>query len=127
MAALKVTGFLLGGLGLALFVGGLLWALLAPPAGVCNGGITCEREHFQALLGYVQIVWFAGLLLVLGGAACLYLDWRREKSNPTPVRKPPVRPSPPNAPRAVYRAPVDARPPPRTPPSTPARPPAKGK
>jgi hypothetical protein len=111
MVSLRGAAFVLGAVGLTLFLAGAMWALLAPPDSTCTDptlkGIACERHNYGILLTRVMYVVFAGLILEASAVVMLMLHLSR---GGTPPRSQPPRP-PQGPPRNRYlTAPVQQRP-----------------
>lgn len=99
MVSLRSLAFVLGALGLALFLAGILWALMTPPDPACNGVKACERDSYGALLTNVMYVVGGGLLLEAGAVVMLLLHLSRGRAPPRQARPPPMPPRSPESPR----------------------------
>ena len=99
MAWFRGVGFILGGLGLFLFVGAFAYAFLSPPDSDCAGNLVCEKEAYGRLVGRIVFIWGSGLVLLAAGVVMLFLHLRA------------ARQAPPVTARRVAAAPSGPRPP----------------
>lgn len=102
MVSMRGAAFAAGAAGLALFLGGILWATLAGPDASCPhelglSKLACEQRNYGNLLTWVMVVVGAGLVLEAAAVAMLVLHLqRRAPAPPARAGRPPAaRPPPP--------------------------------
>lgn len=98
MVSLRSVAFVLGALGLTLFLAGILWALVTPPDASCNAVKVCERDAYGRLL--TNVMWVVGAGLFVEAAAVVILLLHLSRRAP-PKRVPPPPPPPPSKPGAA--------------------------
>jgi hypothetical protein len=102
MAWFRGVGFILGGVGLSLFVGAFAYAFLSPPDASCAGNLVCQKDAYDRLLGRIVFIWASGLVLLAAGVVMLLLHLRLGRGPPEPVtaRRVAVTPSAPGTAQA---------------------------
>ncbi len=122
MALLKGVAFAAGGVGLVLFLGGVVWALLVQPP--CPTG-TCAQGSWDTnrLTTNIMFLWIGGLILEATAVVFLVLHLRDLRKSPGGPRRGPATSAagrqqarPPQPPRQNAMAPtvsVTRRPPTR--------------
>jgi hypothetical protein len=97
MVSLRGLAFALGAVGLALFLGGILWALLAPAHPSCaefRASPDC-KAGYESLLNGVMLVIGAGLVVEAAAVVILlvHLAGRKPPGRTAPQGKPPAKPA----------------------------------
>ena len=86
MVSLKGVAFALGGLGLALFLGGLVWAFTAQSP--CpDHRETCPSWDTGKLVTKIMFLWIGGLVLECVAVVFLFLHFRDLRNRPRPVSR----------------------------------------
>ncbi|MCA1819998.1 MAG: hypothetical protein ABR562_04100 [Thermoplasmatota archaeon] len=110
MVSMRAAAFVLGALGLALFLGGILWALFTPPDASCHKAKACERESYGKLLTNVMFVVGGGLVLEAAAVVMLLTHLTKGRAPPPRQAGPPPPPPPPGTPRNRFLEPPVRRP-----------------
>lgn len=86
MVSLKGVAFALGGVGLCLFIGGVVWALTAQSP--CpDHRETCPTWETGKLLTNIMFLWIGGMVLEFVAVIFLVLHFRDARRRPQPVRR----------------------------------------
>lgn len=92
MVSLRTAAFVFGAIGLALFLAGIMWALLASPDPTCTDpklkGVACEKHNYGALITKVMLVMGAGLLIESAAVVMLLMDMSKARARPATPQPP---------------------------------------
>lgn len=107
MVSMRGAAFAAGALGLALFVGGILWFLIVPPHAPCTefpAGAEC-KAGIRSLVDTLVLLVGAAVLLLAVAVVLLFLHFAQTRSvRPAtvgrPARRPPAPPANGGAPAA---------------------------
>ncbi len=91
MVSMKGVAFALGGVGLVLFLSGVVWAFVAEPP--CKTD-ACPGWDSNKILTNIMFLWIGGIVLEFVAVLFLFLHFRDLRRPPTAQKPGPIRATP---------------------------------